>query len=146
MSLIRDWFDRFWQWFVDHAVLSGVMLAVSLVVLVGSMWICHRVLTTIPPDYFQHKHKPFEQWRTSRPVVWWSLMITKNLLGGLLILAGLIMFFTPGQGILTLLFGVALVDMPGKHRVMSKLVQRPSVLKVINGMRERANQPPLEFS
>jgi hypothetical protein len=145
MSVVWDWLEPSWQWIVDHAALSGIMLVVSIVVLIGSLWICHYILTTIPPDYFQGKHKPFEQWRTSRPALWWTLMITKNLIGGLLIITGLIMFVTPGQGILTLLLGIALVDMPGKHRVMRKIIERKSVLKVINRMRARANQPPLEL-
>jgi len=146
MSQIWDWLDLLWQWLGDHAALTSVMLVVSIVVLIGSLWICHYILTTVPPDYFQGKHKPFEEWRESKPALWWTLMITKNLVGVLLIVVGLIMFVTPGQGILTLLFGVALVDMPGKHKLMRKIIERKSVLRVINRMRARANQPPLEFS
>jgi hypothetical protein len=146
MSLVWDWLGILWQWLGDHAELTSVMLVVSIVVLVASLWICRYVLITIPPEYFQSKHKPFAQWRTSRPALWWALMITKNLVGALLIVVGLIMFVTPGQGILTLLIGVALVDLPGKHKLMRKIIERKSVLKVINGLRARANQPPLEFS
>ena len=146
MSVVGNWFGMFWQWLGDHAALTSVMLIVSIVVLVASLWICHYVLTTIPPDYFQSKHKPFEQWRTSRPALWWTLMITKNLVGALLIVVGFIMFFTPGQGILTLLLGMALVDVPGKQKLMHKIIERKSVLKMINRLRARANQPPLELS
>jgi hypothetical protein len=122
------------------------MLIVSGVVLVGSLWICHYVLVSIPPDYFQGKHKPFEQWRTARPGLWWTLMISKNLVGALLAVAGLVMFLTPGQGILTLILGISLIDFPGKHALLRKIIERPSVLKVINRLRKRAKQPPLEVS
>jgi hypothetical protein len=56
------------------------------------------------------------------------------------------MFFTPGQGILTLLLGMSLVDVPGKQRLMRKLIRRPRVLKVINRLRAKADQPPLEIA
>jgi hypothetical protein len=64
----------------------------------------------------------------------------------LLIVAGLILSFTPGQGILTLLLGISLPDIPGKQALERKIVQRPPVLKLVNRMRARANQPPLSFS
>ena len=74
------------------------------------------------------------------------LMIAKNLLGVLFMVLGLIMFFTPGQGILTLLMGLALTNFPGKQRLERAILQRPSVRKLINGLRARANRPPLVFS
>lgn len=146
MSALADWLKEPWAWLVDHAALTTVMLFVSVVVLVGSLWICHYVLITIPPDYFGKKHKPFEQWRTSKPALWWTVMIAKNLVGGLLIVAGLIMFVTPGQGILTLLLGVSLMDFPGKWALERKIIGQPAVLKLINRLRSRAQQPPLELS
>lgn len=45
--------------------------------------------------------------------------IGRNLLGGVLILAGVVMLFTPGQGILTILLGFAIMDFPGKERIAS---------------------------
>lgn len=146
MSVLTDWLNAGWEWLAAHVALTTLMLVFSGVVLVGSLWICHYVLTTIPPDYFEHKHKPFEQWRTSRPALWWTLVIGKNLVGALLMVVGLIMFVTPGQGVLTLLLGISLVDMPGKRRLLRTIIRRPRVLGVINHLRARANQPPLEFS
>ncbi len=73
------------------------------------------------------------------------LIIGKNLLGGLLIVAGLIMLVTPGQGVLSILLGLVLVDVPGKRKVERKIIERKSVLKVVNRLRARAGQPPLEF-
>jgi Putative transmembrane protein (PGPGW) len=145
MNTLVDWLTERGAWLVDHAALTTVMLAVSLVVLVGSLWICRYVLITIPPDYFNRPHKHFEHWRTARPALWWSVMIGKNAIGALLIVTGLIMFFTPGQGILTLLFGISLVDFPGKHALLLKLVRRPSVLMLINRLRARADRAPLEI-
>ncbi|REK12895.1 MAG: hypothetical protein DWQ37_09710 [Planctomycetota bacterium] len=134
------------DWLRDHAALTTIMLALSVVVAVASLWIGHYFLTTIRPDYFAEPHKPFQRWYRERPVLWWTLMIGKNVFGVLFILAGLIMFFTPGQGVLTLILGMALVDVPGKQRVMRAIIQRPTVLNVVNRLRDRAGKPPLDFS
>ena len=146
MSTLVNWLRATVDWLSAHAAMTTVMLVVSIAVLIGSLWLCHYVLTTIPADYFVRKHKPLAEWRTSKPVLWWTIMITKNLLGVLLVVAGLIMFFTPGQGILTLLLGISLLDVPGKQALERKIIERPTVLKVINRLRARANQPPLLLS
>ena len=133
------------DWLGNNAGLTTSLVVVSIVLLVASLWIGQYYLTKIPPDYFMQKHKPLETWRRTRPALWWTLVIGKNLLGGLFILAGVIMVFTPGQGVLTILMGIALMDFPGKQRLERAIIQRPTVLKLVNGLRSRANKPPLEF-
>jgi hypothetical protein len=46
------------------------------------------------------------------PVRW----IARNLFGYVLIILGIIQLFVPGQGILTILAGLAIADWPGKCR------------------------------
>jgi len=62
-----------------------------------------------------------------------------------LILLGLFLSLpgVPGQGILTILIGVMLLNFPGKRRLERWLVSRPRVLPVINGLRARFGKPPL---
>lgn len=140
-----EFFQAAIKWLGEHAGLTTGLVTASIVVLVASLWIGHYYLTAIPPDYFMRKHTPLESWHDTHPALWWTLVIGKNLVGALFIAAGLIMFFTPGQGILTLLMGIALMDFPGKQRLERAIVQRPTVLKLINRMRSRANKPPLVF-
>lgn len=68
------------------------------------------------------------------------------MLGSFLVLAGVVMLFTPGQGVLTLLLGLSLVDFPGKRTLERRIVQRPTVLKLVNHMRAKADRPPLQFT
>jgi hypothetical protein len=53
------------------------------------------------------------------------------------------MLFLPGQGVLTMLIGISMLDFPGKRKVEAKLIGQPTVLSVINGMRKKFNKPPL---
>ena len=70
--------------------------------------------------------------------------LLKNLLGAVLVALGVVMLFTPGQGILTLLAGLLLMNFPGKYRLECWLVQRPGVLRGMNWLRERHGEPPFE--
>ena len=133
------------HWLEEHAALSSALVVVSIVFLFGSLWLAYWFLTTIPADYFKRDHKRLERFNGSHPLVRWSLLIGKNLLGVLLIVAGVVMIFTPGQGILSLLLGLTLVDLPGKRTLERKIIQRPGVLKVVNKLRSRAGHPPLVF-
>ncbi|HOS97284.1 MAG TPA: PGPGW domain-containing protein, partial [Deltaproteobacteria bacterium] len=67
----------------------------------------------------------------------------KNILGAVFILAGIIMLFLPGQGVLTILIGITLVSFPRKRVLELRLVRKPSVLRALNWMRARAHKPPL---
>ena len=67
----------------------------------------------------------------------------KNLVGGILLLGGIAMLVLPGQGLLTMLIGVSLMDFPGKRTIERKLVSRPVILETINRVRQRFDRPPL---
>jgi len=133
------------HWLEGHAALSSALVVLSIVFLFGSLWLAYWFLTNIPAEYFTHEHKRLERFNGSHPVVRWSILIGKNLLGALLIVAGVVMIFTPGQGVLSLLLGLTLVDLPGKRTLERKIIQRPSVLKVVNALRSRAGRLPLVF-
>jgi hypothetical protein len=131
------------SWLEDNPGVTTLIFAASILLLVVSLWAVRYFLISIPADYFNHRHRPLEAWKGSHPALRWSLLIGKNTLGLVLIVLGLIMFFTPGQGILTLLLGISLVDVPGKRAVERRIIARPTVLNVINHMRAKATQPPL---
>jgi hypothetical protein len=71
--------------------------------------------------------------------------IARNLLGILLIAVGVVLSVPgiPGQGVLTILLGVMLVDFPGRHKAERWLVSRPGVLATMNTLRRRFGKPPL---
>lgn len=79
----------------------------------------------------------------SRALLRWTLLIGKNLLGVVLLVAGIAMMVGPGQGILTILIAVMLLNFPGKRRLERWLVSRNKVLHSINWLRRRYGKPPL---
>jgi len=51
----------------------------------------------------------------------------------------------PGQGLLTILLGIMLLDFPGKRTLERKLLSRPEIVKTINKLRLRFDKPALEL-
>ena len=123
-------------------------MALGILIFAGtfliSLAVVSFILVKLPPTYFQPSHsRPF--WLDRHPAIRWSGLITKNALGVVLVLLGILMSVpgVPGQGILTILLGIMLVDFPGKRRLEYKLVSRPRVLETINRLRHRFSKPPL---
>jgi hypothetical protein len=110
-----------------------------VIVLVGVPWIVVR----IPADYFAAGRRPTTPWTKMPPAVHWLLIVGKNLLGWIFVIAGIAMLFLPGQGVLTILVGLMLVDLPGKYRLERWIISRGPVLKSMNWVRRRAGRPPL---
>ena len=72
-----------------------------------------------------------------------ALLAFRNVIGIVLILAGIAMLVLPGQGVLTILAGLVLLHFPRKHEVMRWIVSRRAVLASANWVRHRAGRPPL---
>ena len=115
----------------------------SLVVFIASLLTLPWLVAKIPQDYFVPKKRQPTNWKSQHPIVRLLTLIGKNLLGYGLILAGILMLFLPGQGILTLVTGVLLIDYPGKFRIERKIVRTPAILNGLNWLRAKAKKPPL---
>ena len=116
----------------------------SIVSFVGSLILIPVLVIRIPEDYFAEKKRhSWEPWAHEHPVIRWSLLITKNLLGYILIILGIAMLVLPGQGLLTILIGIMFINFPGKYRLERWVVMRGPVLSTINKFRHRAGRAPL---
>lgn len=73
--------------------------------------------------------------------------LLKNLFGIFLILSGIVLSIPliPGQGLLTILIGLALTDFPGKRKLELRLLKLRPVHWAIQKLRKKADRPPLEL-
>jgi putative transmembrane protein PGPGW len=126
--------DALVRWFENPALRWGLM-AFSVLAVCASVVLVPRFLASLPPDYLQSK----SQAQPTSPL----LRVGRNLLGVVLVLLGIAMLLLPGQGLLTLLVGLLLVDFPGKHKLVTRLLSRPKVLSVVNKLRAHRNAVPL---
>jgi hypothetical protein len=125
-----------------RSVLLGVLL--FLVTFIASLAIVSFVLVKIPADYFK-KDNPRDFWADRHSAIRLLGLVGKNLLGVLLVVLGVLLSLpgVPGQGILTILLGIMLLDIPGKRALEHKLVSRPRVYQAINKLRHRFGKPNL---
>jgi hypothetical protein len=70
------------------------------------------------------------------------LIIFRNLLGLLFLAAGIIMLFTPGQGLLSIILGFSIMVFPGKKKLLSSLVKYSSIRTSLNWIRKKTNTEP----
>ncbi|GMV51542.1 MAG: putative transmembrane protein (PGPGW) [Nitrospira sp. OLB3] len=119
-------------WF---AVSSGVMF-------VGTLIAIPIILMRLPADYFDIR-KPRPWMENHHPILRLVGHIVKNLVGAIFLFAGFLMLFLPGQGVLTMLIGLSLIEFPGKRRLEAKIVGQSTVLSTINAMRAKFDKPPL---
>jgi hypothetical protein len=110
---------------------------------VGGLVLMPVLLARMRPDHFVDPAPPAGSWRGRHPVIRFSFLAIKNLLGLLLLLAGLAMLVLPGQGIITILVAVSLLNFPGKRRLELALIRQGPVLQAVNWIRARADRPPL---
>ena len=124
--------------------LLGWMAVASAAMFVGSLLLLPLLIVAMPYDYFS-KPPGERSWRSTHPIVRWGIRGLKNVLGALFLLAGAVMLLTPGQGILCILIGLALVDLPGKRKIEVAILRRDKVLAGINAIRAKAGRRPLEL-
>jgi hypothetical protein len=133
MEMLSDWQQPLlWA--------SGFSVLAVIATIIGVPWL----VTRLPSDYFARPERVTWRESSSAPVIGLLVAVLKNLLGGLLIVLGLIMLVTPGQGILTVLAGLLLVNFPGKYHLERWLVLRPGVLRGLNWLRRRQGHPPFD--
>lgn len=125
-----------------RSVLFGVLI--FLITFGVNLAIVSLILVKIPATYF-HKDHSREFWKDRSPAVRLLGVVVKNALGVLLVALGIVLSLpgVPGQGILTILLGIMLLDFPGRRKLEHKLLSRPAVLKTINKLRHRFGKPAL---
>lgn len=130
-------FDFSWKNILIGVLLFAVTFAISLAIV-------SLVMVKIPADYFQ-EGRPRKLWSDKPPVVRYLAIFGKNLLGVALVVVGILLSLpgVPGQGFLTILLGVMLLDFPGKQKLEHKIVSRPQVRNAINKLRAKFGKPEL---
>ena len=132
--------NALWQWMGEHGLWLGIF---SVVTFIGSLALIPLLVARIPANYFVDRKRHLSRYHRLHPLLYLVVMVLKNFLGILLLLAGIAMLVLPGQGIITLLIGITLMNFPGKFTLERYLVSQSRVFNAINWIRKRAGQPPL---
>lgn len=136
-----DWLLSTVQQYVSTDTLIWLTV-LSMGFFLGTLIAIPFILVRLPADYFDVR-VPRPWMKDHHPVLRLVGHIVKNAVGAIFLFAGFLMLFLPGQGVLTMLIGISMLDFPGKRKVEAKLIGQPTVLSVVNSMRQKFNKPPL---
>lgn len=130
---LTQWFQHYQSSIAWIGILSAGMFIFSLLML---PWL----LCKIPEDYFSRP-----QTKSS-----WTLLLTprnllRNTLGLPVLLAGVLMLVLPGQGLITIMLGLAIMQFPGKFTLERWVISRQGVLSAVNWIRRKSGVPELKL-
>ena len=131
-----DFFSNYSEWFYWLGLSSLILLIISILVI-------PIIIARIPADYFvapkrKYKTEPFSLSK-------FFLRSIKNFIGIVLLICGVIMLITPGQGLLTILAGLFITNFPGKYRLERQLVQKSVILRTLNWIRRKQHVPEFQI-
>jgi hypothetical protein len=126
----------------DHPTLTTWAVGVSIATFVLSALLLPIAIGALPAEYFVGDHAPRPAWTQRHVRTWRLVQILKNAAGAALLLIGLAMLVLPGQGILTLLAALVLLDLPKKRALEQKIVRQPAIHRALNWIRTRRGHQP----
>ena len=128
-------------WLRGHESVLWWLGALSIVTFLGTLLVLPIAVTWIPADYFVRDQRQGRHHDGPSTMLHLLRLVGKNLLGIVFVLTGVALLVLPGQGILTMLLGLMLMNFPGKYALERRLMQQPAVLGAINWLRAKAHQP-----
>lgn len=119
----------------------GVVFA--LVSFFGTIALTGAVLVRLPPDFLTNESPKRPDRANLRAR---AALLVRHLLGVLLILLGLVLMLpgVPGQGLLTVIAGLFISELPGTNRLLRRMLRGPRARSAVNKLRARYKHPPLD--
>jgi UPF0716 family protein affecting phage T7 exclusion len=134
--------NQYLPWFqnIPWGNLLPWLLTFSLVAFLFSVFGVSIVLLRLPVDFLSN---PAPSKSSKGQLKWLISKLGRNVLGAIFLIVGTIMLLTPGQGILSIVVGLMLLDFPGKQNLIRKILTKQTIFRTINRMRATAKHPPL---
>lgn len=117
----------------------------SLGTFIGSLFAVPFLIGRLRPDYFLTHRQKLETRRRRHPALTMVILVIRNGIGLVLVGAGIAMLILPGQGFLTILVGICVMDVPGKRRLIDRLVCGPRIQRALNWIRRKEGKPEFVF-
>ena len=133
------------EWVRIHEIAFWWIGTLSMATFVGTLIIIPILVIRIPADYFMREKQIVDPcYKKQYSFICFIGLVLKNLFGIVFVLAGIAMLFLPGQGFITMLIGIMMLNFPGKLAMERRIVQQPTVLRAINWILAKTDQPELQ--
>jgi len=131
-GFLADAVEALAPWLGWLGVLSAALFLISALLL-------PLLVVRLPADHFI---ETFDDVPPSRSPAAHALRIA---LGSALVVAGVLMLVLPGQGLLTIIAGLIVLDGPWRRWVERFALKRRSIVRSLDWLRERAHREPFEL-
>ncbi|MBK8977060.1 MAG: hypothetical protein IPM29_14185 [Planctomycetes bacterium] len=137
------WLDTIRAFAEQHRqLLVALGLASLATAIAGVLWV-PRWLAGLPADHFVRPRPALRS--RPHPVLSALAVAARNTVGLALLLAGIAMLVLPGQGLLTILLALGLLDFPGKRRLRVRFVMVSPIRRALDALRRRAGRAPFRL-
>ena len=133
----------FSDWIRDNDQLIQWVGIASIFLFFLSLFLLRYVILRLPEDYFIKVSSISKS--NSKSLKKIIVRIAKNALGFLLTICGIVLLFTPGQGMITILIGLCLIDLAFVNQWKKKMIYNSKVQKALNWIRSKKSVKPFNF-
>ena len=133
------------DWLRSHETLAAWLFGLSLDRFVASLVVIPLLIARMRPDYFVGPDAGHSRFRERHWLIAGAVLVLKNLLGIVLLLAGIAMLVLPGQGLITMFMGLSLLSFPGKRQLELRIMRQQHVRAAVGWIRGKAGRPPLQM-
>lgn len=130
-------------------MMEGAMLQLlallSLAMFFGSLVAVPWLIGRLPADYFLTHWQRVDERRRQHPLAQVFIPLLRNLLGAVLLLAGVAMLLLPGQGLLTMVIGLCVMDFSGKRKALGWMVEKKAIQQGLNWIRRKRKKEGFVF-
>ena len=140
MAFVSHSVEAMVMWLQSHESVLEWAVLLSLIMMAATLFAVPLIIVRLPSGYLNEEGNQLSE---IPPIRRRPYLIVKNIIGAILVLAGVAMLILPGQGLLTLTVGLGLMNFPGKRRLIRRIILRRRVLQTINRLRAGANKEPI---
>lgn len=133
------------QFLSENSLLLEWLGLLSVLTFIGSLIAIPWIIARLPANYFIRHRQLVAERHERHPLIAKLIFVCRNVTGIVFLTAGIVMLVLPGQGIITILIGISLMDFPKKHNLVDYLVRRKRVIRLLNWIRQKEKKPPFEF-
>lgn len=134
-----------WDWIQEHRDWLAILGVSSALMLVATAIAVPWIVLRLPSDALRRPN-PLDAWGKQHPILRVLVLVGRNLIGIPLVLLGIVLSvpLVPGQGILTILLGLLIMEFPGKWWLEHKVAGHPLVMRLLNWIRRKGHKEPLD--
>ena len=133
------------QFLSENSLLLEWLGLLSVLTFIGSLIAIPWIIARLPANYFIRHRQLVAERHERHPLIAKLTFVCRNIIGIVFLTAGIVMLVLPGQGIITILIGISLMDFPKKHNLVDYLVRLKKVIRLLNWIRQKEKKPPFEF-